>query len=393
MSFAGQQETYLNVIGAPGVVAAVRDCWASLWTARAMGYRRATASRPSDVALAVVVQVMVPAEAAGVLFTANPVTGRRDEMVIDANLGLGEAVVSGQVEPDRYVVRRSAPPEGGEPAWTVAERALGAKATMTIRMQTGGGAATRRRRRRTGRPCRTTRSWPWRSCPIAWSQLMGVAAGHRVGLGRRQAAPAAVAAHHRALPAAARRRPGGDLRVYFNLNAVQGVAEPLTPLALGFFRVIADGLARFLSSAGRRRRRAGRRRRPALRGHHARRRAMPGMRRILMAVLRRGDPVAVERGHAPAAAGPHRRAGNALPRQVPARRLARPGPADGALPRPPGARHAEARRGVSGSRPRPPGPIVGTGCVWYVLWRASCPRSSRRSSWPSARSSPWAWPS
>ena len=138
MSFAGQQETYLNVIGATRVVAAVRDCWASLWTARAMGYRARNGIAPGDVALAVVVQVMVPAEAAGVLFTANPVTGRRDEMVIDANFGLGESVVSGQVEPDRYVVRRSAPPEGGEPAWTVAERALGAKATMTIPIQTGG---------------------------------------------------------------------------------------------------------------------------------------------------------------------------------------------------------------------------------------------------------------
>ena len=68
---------------------------------------RATASRPATCPWPWSSRIMVPAEAAGVLFTANPVTGRRDEMVIDASLGLGEAVVSGQVEPDRYVVRRA----------------------------------------------------------------------------------------------------------------------------------------------------------------------------------------------------------------------------------------------------------------------------------------------
>jgi len=103
-AFAGQQDTYLNVVGEDAVLDAVRKCWASLWTDRAIAYRRREKIDPHDVAIAVVVQRMVPADAAGVLFTANPVTGRREEIVIDAGRGLGEAVVSGLVTPEHYVL-------------------------------------------------------------------------------------------------------------------------------------------------------------------------------------------------------------------------------------------------------------------------------------------------
>src|SRR6188474_151381 len=91
-SFAGQQDTYLNVRGLDDLLAAVRDCWASLWTARAMAYRARQGIDPATVSLAVVVQRMVEADAAGVMFTANPANGRRDEVVIGAAWGLGEAV-------------------------------------------------------------------------------------------------------------------------------------------------------------------------------------------------------------------------------------------------------------------------------------------------------------
>lgn len=103
-SFAGQQETYLNVRGAEALAVAVRDCWASLWTARAMSYRVREGIGPDAVRLAVVVQQMVEAEAAGVLFTANPANGRRDQIVIGAAWGLGESVVSGTVTTDDVVV-------------------------------------------------------------------------------------------------------------------------------------------------------------------------------------------------------------------------------------------------------------------------------------------------
>lgn len=104
LSFAGQQDTYLNVIGAEKLLEAVIHCWSSLWTARAIGYRIRNGIDHDQAALAVVVQEMIQSEVSGVLFTANPLTGLRSETVIDATLGLGEALVTGQVEPDHYVV-------------------------------------------------------------------------------------------------------------------------------------------------------------------------------------------------------------------------------------------------------------------------------------------------
>ena len=99
LSFAGQHDTYLNVIGAEALLAALVDCWASLWTPRAIGYR-ARNMVAADIGLAVVVQAMVQSEVSGVLFTADPLSGQRDRIVIEATFGLGEALVSGQVEPD-----------------------------------------------------------------------------------------------------------------------------------------------------------------------------------------------------------------------------------------------------------------------------------------------------
>ncbi len=79
MSFAGQQDTFLNVVGDEALLEAVINCWSSLWTARAIGYRARNDIPQDEVALAVVVQEMVQSEASGVLFTANPLTGTRTE--------------------------------------------------------------------------------------------------------------------------------------------------------------------------------------------------------------------------------------------------------------------------------------------------------------------------
>ena len=103
-TFAGQQDTYLNVVGEAALLEAVRRCWGSLWTERAIAYRDRRDVDQAAVQIAVVVQRMVPAEHAGVMFTANPMTGARDEVVIDASSGLGEAVVAGLVTPDHYVL-------------------------------------------------------------------------------------------------------------------------------------------------------------------------------------------------------------------------------------------------------------------------------------------------
>ncbi|RME13161.1 MAG: phosphoenolpyruvate synthase, partial [Ardenticatenia bacterium] len=103
-SFAGQQETYLNVRGETALLDAVRNCWASLFTDRAILYRAQNNFAHRDVALAVVVQRMIAADVSGIMFTADPLTGHRHTLAIDASFGLGEALVSGLVTPDAYRV-------------------------------------------------------------------------------------------------------------------------------------------------------------------------------------------------------------------------------------------------------------------------------------------------
>ena len=122
-SSAGQQDTYLNVRGHQ-LIARIRDCWASLWTARALAYRARQGIDPATVSLAVVVQEMVDADAAGVMFTANPANGRGDETVIAAAWGLGESVVGGTVNTDDIVVRTI----DGE----VLSRSTAEKSVMTV---------------------------------------------------------------------------------------------------------------------------------------------------------------------------------------------------------------------------------------------------------------------
>ena len=134
LSFAGQQETYLNVKESEEVVAAVKRCWASLWTPQALNYRHQNGIEHATVAMSVVVQELVPAEVAGILFTANPATGERGEMVINASYGLGEAVVSGTITPDMYVVNRD---DG-----TIKESVIGTK-TMQVDAQEGQGIVNR----------------------------------------------------------------------------------------------------------------------------------------------------------------------------------------------------------------------------------------------------------
>jgi pyruvate, water dikinase len=104
-SFAGQQETYLHVRGGDDVRARIRDCWASFFSERALFYRSKKGSL-ADLGMAVVVQRMVNADIAGVLFTMDAVHRRRDRMVVEAVIGLGEAAVSGAVTPDHYVIKR-----------------------------------------------------------------------------------------------------------------------------------------------------------------------------------------------------------------------------------------------------------------------------------------------
>ncbi|PFN63529.1 phosphoenolpyruvate synthase [Bacillus cereus] len=104
-SFAGQQDTYLNIIGEEAILQHVRKCWASLFTERAVTYRMQNGFEHNQVSICVVVQKMVFPEASGILFTADPITSNRKVLSIDASFGLGEALVSGLVSADNYKVK------------------------------------------------------------------------------------------------------------------------------------------------------------------------------------------------------------------------------------------------------------------------------------------------
>jgi pyruvate,water dikinase len=215
-SFAGQQDSFMDVVGADAVVEAVRRCWASLWTDRAVAYRTTNGIRHREVSLAVVVQQMVLAGTAGVLFTANPVTGTRTETVIDSSPGPGQAVVSGAVNPDHYVVE----PASGRilhqpqsPAGSLTEPQLRALASLGDAAQQlfgapqdvewvidGGGKA-----------------WLTQSRPITTLYPLPDEDPLSGQTGTDGAADAA---------------SGADARVYLCGTLLQGLTRPITPMGL-----------------------------------------------------------------------------------------------------------------------------------------------------------------
>ena len=129
-SFAGQYATYLNVRGRDALLHAVRACWASLYSDRACAYRAHHGLDDRQAAMAVVVQELVPADVSGVTFTADPLTASRDRVVIEATYGLGEALVSGRVTPDRIVLDR--------PGLHVLQRQVGTKSMQVVPRPDGG---------------------------------------------------------------------------------------------------------------------------------------------------------------------------------------------------------------------------------------------------------------
>ena len=233
-SFAGQQDTYLNVVGSAALLDAVRRCWASLWTDRAVSYRNANAIDHRSVALAVVVQRMIDATTAGVMFTANPITGTRHETVIDASPGLGEAVVSGAVNPDHFVVNAV--------DRSIVTRRLGDKRIMItslpgggteLRELTGGSSEAclndeqvlqlvdlgQQVQRQYGAPQDT--EWALDSAGTFWLT---------------QARPITTL-----YPQARTHGPG--LRVLMCLSLAQGLTRPITPMGIAAVRLIGTSVA------------------------------------------------------------------------------------------------------------------------------------------------------
>ncbi|MBN1428433.1 MAG: phosphoenolpyruvate synthase [Anaerolineae bacterium] len=231
MSFAGQQDTYLNIVGEEALVRSVVDCWSSLWTARAIGYRARNGIDQGDVALAVVVQQMIPSEASGVLFTANPLTGKRSETVIDATLGLGEALVSGQVEPDHYIV------DDGH----ILSKTLGAKA-IAVRGLAGGGTQT------IDENAANRQALPDEQI-LALSQL-GQQAATTFGCpqdlewawadGQLYAIQSRPITSLYPLP---ERVDAGKFEVFFSFASWQGMLDPYTPLGQDALKLLASNMA------------------------------------------------------------------------------------------------------------------------------------------------------
>jgi phosphoenolpyruvate synthase/pyruvate phosphate dikinase len=136
-SFAGQHDTYLNIVGADAVCDAILRCWASARAPRVLEYRRQHGLPTDGARIAVLVQHLVLADVAGVIFSANPLTGNLEEVVINTSWGLGESVVSGTVTPDTYVVGVSSRAPGMAADLTVRQRDLAEKRKMTVAVAGG----------------------------------------------------------------------------------------------------------------------------------------------------------------------------------------------------------------------------------------------------------------
>jgi rifampicin phosphotransferase len=233
-SFAGQQDTFLNITSEGTLIEAVLNCWSSLWTARAIAYRARNGISHGEAALAVVVQQMIDSQTSGVLFTANPLSGRRLELIIEATYGLGEALVSGSVEPDRIVIEKAtkkiisyelgakakvieARPDGGilqrevdssQNQRALSEEALGELINLGLKVEKFFGAPQ-------------DIEWAWdgrlqllQSRPITslYPQIPNV--------------------------------PASPLRVYVSVGSIQGIMDPFTPLGLESLKLLFLGGAK-----------------------------------------------------------------------------------------------------------------------------------------------------
>lgn len=249
-SFAGQQDTYLNIFGSDAVQEAVKHCWASLWTARAIGYRARQLIPAESVSLAVIVQRLIPAEISGILFTANPMNGRRDEIIINAAWGLGEAIVSGRITPDTYIVEKD--------TRRVKQAQVADKSVQTVCISTGTEeqpVVESKRMRRVLNDALVAElaeygqrieahygasqdiEWCYAQAPACQgSAEEGEHGGQFFILQSRPITtlfPLPVP-----LPA-----PDEGLRIYLSLNIVlQGITEPFTPMGWEFFRLTYVGM-------------------------------------------------------------------------------------------------------------------------------------------------------
>lgn len=234
LSFAGQYTTLLNIVGLNAVTEAVRACWASAWSLDALRYRLLNGLSLRGVEMAVVIQTIVAAEKSGVLFTLNPATGGEDEFVVSGAWGLGEAVVSGAVDPDTIVLAR----DGG----SVREETLGAKEKRIDPLPDGG--------------CETREvSWSERVAPVLSVTELGVLHQQGTKLEQLMGAPQDVEwamvggklwiLQSRPITGVVRSVPSdGELRIWDNSNIIESYGEVVAPLTYTFALHVYHGVYR-----------------------------------------------------------------------------------------------------------------------------------------------------
>lgn len=238
-SFAGQQDTFLNVRGPEALLEAVRCCWISLFTDRAILYRARNGFSHREVALSVVVQRMVLPEVSGILFTADPITGARQTITIDASYGLGEALVAGLVTPDHYKVDKG--------SLQVIDVRVADK-QVAIRPLAEGGTI---QETLSGKQ-RTERVLP-EAQAILLAEIGRRIEGHygrpqdiewAIENGRIYILQSRPITSLYPLPAAIEAQPDSPLRLMFSFGAVQGMLDPMTPLGQDTIRGAFAGAAR-----------------------------------------------------------------------------------------------------------------------------------------------------
>ena len=230
-SFAGQYTTFLNVQGKEELYAAIKKCWASLWNERAVSYRAKQNIGGKGLGHGVVVQKLVSSEKSGILFTANPVNGRRDQISLNSSWGLGEAIVGGEVDPDQWVISK-------KDGTTVSEY-IAAKKVMTVRIDEGielvdveqekqeeATLNEGERKELFGLALKVENyfgypqdiEWAWESGKFYLVQTRPITA---------------------LFPMPKPEDKGEKLHVYINMSLYsQGMHEPLTPLAVDLFRIL-----------------------------------------------------------------------------------------------------------------------------------------------------------
>lgn len=253
-SFAGQQDTYLNVHGRADLLEHVRRCWASLFTDRAISYRARNGFRHLDVQLAVVVQRMVLPDAAGVMFTADPLDGRRHIVRIDATFGLGEALVSGLVNPDGYAIDKRTQ---SIVALDIGDKRL---AIVPIPISEGGGTLERELddARRHAQVLTDTQITALARLGVELEQAFGepldiewCIEGDRISLTQARPITTLFPIPQRPTP-----RPDPGLRVYISFGHVQVMTDTMAPFAHGvirrFFPIARDarGISQIICAGG-----------------------------------------------------------------------------------------------------------------------------------------------